>query len=153
MKIVKHPSEHRQNGLLTPSPSLSATPVNSLQRPRFWSRHFGSVPHWIILEPRIFSCMDHLCARYRGGLWQFYTLSNGGAFIAPDTESQWSLFNPNNGNSASLSSEATGIAVCLLEYSHHACRTGNVQMAEHYYRLRDYALAHTECHTIMHITD
>jgi hypothetical protein len=27
-----------------------------------------------------------------------------------------------NGNDAQMSAEAAGIAVCLIEYSHHACR-------------------------------
>ncbi|WP_219352593.1 antirestriction protein, partial [Citrobacter sp. Colony219] len=34
------------------------------------------------------------------------------------------------------------IAVCLIAYSHHACRTECDAMTEHYYRLRDYALLH-----------
>ncbi|EKN3569203.1 TPA: antirestriction protein [Yersinia enterocolitica] len=37
-----------------------------------------------------------------------------------------------------MSAEAAGIAVCLIEYSHHACRTECDAMTEHYYRLRDY---------------
>jgi hypothetical protein len=28
--------------------------------------------------------MDRFCASYSGGIWQFYTLSNGGAFMAPE---------------------------------------------------------------------
>jgi hypothetical protein len=49
-----------------------------------------------------------------------------------------------NGNGAEMSAEASGIAVCLIEYSHHACRTECDAMTEHYYRLRDYALQHPE---------
>ncbi|PLC59975.1 hypothetical protein B9P82_27685 [Citrobacter sp. L55] len=54
---------------------------------------------------------------------------------------------------AEMSAEAAGIAVCLIAYSHHACRTECDAMTEHYYRLRDYALRHAECSTIMHIID
>ncbi|MGS0637740.1 antirestriction protein, partial [Citrobacter sp. VF227] len=92
-----------------------------------------------------------------GGVWQFYTLSNGGAFMAPEpedgNEDKWTLFNDMNGNGADMSAEAAGIAACLLEYSHHACRTECDAMAAHYYRLRDYALAHPECRAIMYIID
>ena len=58
-----------------------------------------------------------------------------------------------NGNGAELSSEAAGIAVCLMTYSHHAMRTECDAMTEHYYHLRDYALMHAECSAIMHIID
>jgi hypothetical protein len=38
-------------------------------------------------------------------------------------DDKWHLFNGMNGNGAEMSAEAAGIAVCLIEYSHHACRT------------------------------
>ncbi|TKK13061.1 restriction endonuclease [Enterobacter cancerogenus] len=137
------------------SPALTATLVQDEQRISFWPQHFGSIPQWIILEPTVFACMDRFCTDYHGGIWQFYTLSNGGAFMAPEAESDklWSLFNTLNGNGGELSAGAAGIAVCLMTYSHHAMRTECDAMAEHYYRLRDYALSHAECSAIMHIID
>lgn len=139
------------------TPALTATFVPDEQRPAFWPQHFGSIPQWITLEPRIFGWMDRFCADYSGGIWQFYTLSNGGAFMAPepdeDRDEAWTLFNTMNGNSADMGTEAAGIAVCLLTYSHHACRTECGAMTEHYYRLRDYALSHPECSAIMRIID
>lgn len=137
--------------------SLTVTLLPDEQRITFWPQHFGGIPQWITLEPHIFAWMDRLCADYNGGIWQFYTLSNGGAFMAPeaneDTSEKWSLFNSMNGNGAEMSAEAAGIAVCLIAYSHHACRTECDAMTEHYYCLRDYALRHAECSTIMHIID
>ncbi|WP_370607821.1 antirestriction protein [Citrobacter meridianamericanus] len=136
---------------------INATLVPDEQRVGFWPQHFGSIPQWIILEPTIFTWMDRFCADYNGGIWNFYTLSNGGAFMAPEpedgNEDKWTLFNDMNGNSADMSAEAAGIAACLLEYSHHACRTGCDVMTAHYYRLRDYALRHPDCHAIMRIID
>ena len=91
---------------------------------------------------------------YSGGVWNFYTLSNGGAFMAPEeSDGLWSLFNILNGNGAEMSAAAAGIAACLMAYSHHACRTECDAMTEHYYRLRDYALNHPEFNAIMHIID
>ncbi|RRW69270.1 antirestriction protein [Pantoea dispersa] len=140
-----------------PEPELAATLVQDEQRISFWPQHFGSIPQWIILEPTVFAWMDRLCADYSGGIWNFYTLSNGGAFMAPESDNDsnepWSLFNAMNGNDAEISAEAAGIAVCLMAYSHHACRTECDAMTEHYYRLRDYALNHAECSAIMHIID
>jgi len=138
-----------------PTPELTATLVTDELRVDFWPQHFGSIPQWIILEPTVFAWMDRFCADYIGGIWQFYTLSNGGAFTAPeaDSEEYWSLFNAMNGNGGELSAEAAGIAVCLMTYSHHAMRTECDAMTEYYYRLRDYALNHVECSAIMHIID
>lgn len=139
------------------NPALTATPVPDEQRIAFWPQHFGTVPQWVTLEPHIFAWMDRVCADYRGGIWHFYTLSNGGGFMAPETdgdnEEKWGLFNTMNGNGVEMGAEAAGIAVCLLAYSHHACRTGCDAMTEHYYRLRNYALRHPECNAIMHIID
>lgn len=135
--------------------AITATIVADEQRILFWPQHFSAIPQWVMLEPRIYVWLDRLCSDYSGGIWQFYTLSNGGAFMAPedDDDEKWRLFNCMNGNGAELSAQATGIAACLLEYSHHACRTECDAMTEHYYRLRDYALAHVECRAIMSIID
>lgn len=101
--------------------------------------------------------MDRLCEDYHGGIWRFYTLSNGGVFMAPETDDdsseKWQLFNTMNGNGAQMSAEAAGIAVCLITYSHHACRTECDAMTGHYYHLRDYAINHAECKAIMHLID
>lgn len=133
---------------------LTATVVPDEQRLCFWPQHFGLIPQWITLEPCIFAWMDRLCADYSGGIWNFYTLSNGGAFMAPEeSDGLWSLFNNLNGNGAEMSAEAAGIAACLMAYSHHASRAECDAMMEHHYRLRDYALNHPECNAIMHIID
>lgn len=58
-----------------------------------------------------------------------------------------------NGNRAEMSAEPLGIAVCLIEYNHHACRTECYAMTEHRYRLRDYAFAHSESRGILDIID
>ncbi|MDE9580502.1 antirestriction protein [Citrobacter koseri] len=135
--------------------AITASVVPDELRIGFWPQHFGSIPQWIILEPRIFAWMDRLCADYHGGIWRFSTLSNGGAFMAPESEhdEKWTLFNSMNGNGAELTSEAAGMVACLMVYNHHACRTECGVMTEHYYRLRDYALNHPECNAITHIID
>lgn len=134
-------------------PVLTATQVPNEQRIHFWLQHFGNIPHWLQIESPIFSWLDLLCKDYHGDYWDFYTLSNGGAFITPSTEGEYVLFNALNGNSATMGHEAAGIVACLITYSHHACRTGSDAMTEHYYRLRDYALNHPESSAIMRIID
>mgnify|MGYP003600782896 FL=1 len=65
---------------------LTATLVPDEQRLSVWPQHFGNIPQWITLEPHIFAWMERFCADYSGGIWQFYTLSNSGAFMAPESE-------------------------------------------------------------------
>ena len=135
--------------------AITASVVPDALSNGFWPHHLGSIPQWITLESRIFAWMDRLCADYQGGIWRFSTLSNGGAFMAPesDHDEKWTLFNSMNGNGAELTSEAAGMVACLMAYNHHACRTECDAMTEHYFRLRDYALNHPECSAIMHLID
>ncbi|EPK7469402.1 MULTISPECIES: antirestriction protein [Enterobacteriaceae] len=144
-----------QNHQFAELTAITASVVPDELRIGFWPQHFGTIPQWIILEPQIFAWMDRLCTDYHGGIWNFSTLSNGGAFMAPESEDdeKWALFNSMNGNGAELTSEAAGIVACLMTYSHHACRTECDAMTEHYYRLRDFALNHPECNSIMHLID
>lgn len=139
----------------TDTDRIECMPVPDEQRAAFWPQQFGCIPQWITLEHHIFGWMDRFCRDYSGGIWNFFTLSNGGAFMAPENENdeKWTLFNSMNGNGAEMSAEAAGIAVCLIAYSHHACRTECNAMTEHSYRLRDYALLHPDCHAIMRIID
>ncbi|WP_338843416.1 antirestriction protein [Citrobacter europaeus] len=134
---------------------ITASAVPDELRIGFWPQHFGTIPQWITLEPQIFAWMDRLYSDYQGGIWRFSTLSNRGAFMAPesDHDEKWTLFNSMNGNGAELTSEAAGMVACLMTYNHHACRTECDAMTEHYYRLRDYVLNHPECSAIMHLID
>ncbi|EBS0416300.1 antirestriction protein [Salmonella enterica subsp. enterica serovar Newport] len=144
-----------QNHQFAELTAITASVVPDELRIGFWPQNFGTIPQWITLEPRIFAWMDWLCTDYHGGIWNFSTLSNGGAFMAPESEQdeKWRLFNSMNGNSAELTGEAAGIVACLMAYSHHACRTECDAMTEHYYRLRNYALNHPECSAIMYLID
>ncbi|EGG3664980.1 antirestriction protein [Salmonella enterica] len=144
-----------QNPLFDKQAAITASVVPDELRIGFWPQNFGTIPQWITLEPQIFAWMDRLCTDYHGGIWNFSTLSNGGAFMAPyaDSDDKWHLFNSMNGNGVEMSAEAAGIAVCLIEYSYHACRTECDAMTAHYYRLRDYALQHPESSAILRIID
>ncbi|EOV7882098.1 TPA: antirestriction protein [Yersinia enterocolitica] len=133
--------------------TLTATPVADSQRIQFWPDHFGEIPQWVLIEPQVFGWLDRWCEDYRGDFWDYYTLSNGGAFMVPGMEQDYALFNEFNGNGATVSREAVGIIACLMAYSHHACRTENEFMTEHFYRLRAYALHHPESHAIFALID
>jgi hypothetical protein len=45
----------------------------------------------IIGEALVFGWLDRLCIDYSGGLWDFYSLSNGGFYMAPTNEKQFKI--------------------------------------------------------------
>ncbi len=47
---------------------LTVTQVPDEQRIDFWPQHFGTIPQWTTLEPRIFAWMDRFCSTYSGGI-------------------------------------------------------------------------------------
>ena len=104
MKTISHNSTTSSVSVTTASGNnqsqLVATIVPDEQRISFWPQHFGLIPQWVTLEPRVFGWMDRLCEDYCGGIWNLYTLNNGGAFMAPepdDDDETWVLFNAMNG--------------------------------------------------------
>ncbi|EGO4115847.1 restriction endonuclease [Escherichia coli] len=110
MKTISHNSTTSSVSVTAASgndqPQLVATIVPDEQRISFWPQHFGLIPQWVTLEPRIFGWMDRLCEDYCGGIWNLYTLNNGGAFMAPEPDDNddetWVLFNAMNGTRSQL---------------------------------------------------
>ena len=47
------------------------------------------------LEPFIFSMASRLSEDYGGGYWLFYTLGNGGFYMAPDSDGKFQVVSPN----------------------------------------------------------
>jgi hypothetical protein len=52
---------------------------------------------------------------YSGGLWEFYTLSNGGFYMAPSTDVIFHV-SCDNMFEGDLSGDALGITACLYAY-------------------------------------
>ena len=126
-------------------------PVN--QRVSHTARLFGhQFP--IRLEPTIFNIAGNLTAEYDGGYWEFYKLSNGGFYMAPASEQQFSV-SADNGYEGSMSCDALGIVACLYAYSHLSFGDGAFAeiCAEQYHWLREFALDHAEVGSIMQAID
>ena len=81
-----------------------------------------------------------------GGYWEFYTLSNGGFYMAPSERSHLSRDMPEQFE-GDLSADALGITACLYAYSNlvfHRRRTFARDMHDHYHWLREYMMEHPE---------
>ena len=106
------------------------------------------------LEPFIFSMASQLSEDYGGGYWEFYSLGNGGFYMAPDSEGQFQVASP-NGWEGFLSADAFGITVCLFAFSNLSFGSGQFAetCAEQYHLLRDYMMDHAEAGGILAATD
>lgn len=106
------------------------------------------------LEPAIFNFAGNQSAEYDGGFWEFYKLSNGGFYMAPAPEQQFSV-SAENGYEGSMSGDALGITACLYAYSHLSFGDGAFAetCAEHYHLLREWMLEHAETGVILQAID
>ena len=77
---------------------------------------FGTVEFPFRVEPTVFNIAGQLSADYSGGLWEFYALSNGGFYMAPQTDEPFDV-RCENGFEGRLSACALGITVCLYAFS------------------------------------
>ncbi len=106
------------------------------------------------LEPTIYAMTDRLAEEYQGGYWEFYTLSNGGWFMAPSADTPYRV-SCENGYQGEVSAEAFGIACCLYAYSHLSFGGGAFAevCGNHFHLLRALALDHSEAEAILRVID
>ena len=108
----------------------------------------------IQLEPFIYSMSSQLSEDYGCGYWLFYTLGNGGFYMAPDSDGKFQVISP-NGWEGFMSADAFGITVCLFAYSNLSFGAGEFAetCAEQYHLLREYMMDHAEAGAILAATD
>jgi hypothetical protein len=106
------------------------------------------------LEPHVFTMAERLSPDYHGGYWLFYGLSNGGFYMAPDSEAIH-VVRSENGFVGPMSSDALGVTACLYAFSHLSFGGGTFAeaCAEQYHRLREYMLDHGEAGAILGAID
>lgn len=103
------------------------------------------------IEPFVYTVAREMAPAYNGGYWEFFRLSNGGFYMAPDIEGNFQASCATNFFRGELSADALGISCCLTAYSNlsfgqpeYFART----CAEQFYLLRDYAGYHQEAAAI-----
>ena len=106
------------------------------------------------LEPAIYKFAEYLSSEYNGGYWDFFTLSNGGFYIAPRNDAPYRV-SSDNGFKGSMSAEALGVTACLYAYSNLSFGEGKFgeTCADHYHRLREFVMGHAEAWGILAAID
>src|ERR1022692_1022899 len=103
--------------------TISATLVGEAERLNFLPRFFGE-RFMLLGENAVFDWMGKLSEDYNGGFWNFYTLSNGGFYMAPAGRDVMQISVDGNGFDGTLSADAAGIVATIfaLDYVTHLSR-------------------------------
>lgn len=97
--------------------------------------------------------MRDFCRDYAGGFWEFYSLSNGGFYIAPDDGRRYHILVPSNGYEGELSSDAAGIVMSLFSLNRMLWCAPTEHLNAKYYELYDFAAQHPESQQIFGAID
>lgn len=134
--------------------SIVAIVVPEDERLDFLPRYFGK--HMMLVETQIYHQFRNLCPHYTGGYWDFYELSNGGCYLAPNG-AHYRILHPGNYVNASASGDAAGIMATLYMLSHLSFTFAEDpfgdQLSTLYHLLRDYASDHPEASLIYRVID
>jgi hypothetical protein len=100
-----------------------------------------------LLENTIYDMLGMVCTDYAGGYWDFFTLSNGGFYMAPKTIKTFRL-TCENMFEAEVDANTAGLIACGLAYSHLSFIKGGQCFADAYHRLSEFIFQHPEVGTI-----
>lgn len=123
---------------------ITATLVPEACRMDIADQYFG-IRYPLVVEPMVYQFATQLAPAYSGGYWNFYTLSNGGFFMAPKLNESFQVI-ADNGYEGTMSAEALGITASLYTYSNLSFGEGKFGeiCGEHYHWLYEFAMQHSE---------
>ena len=133
--------------------SITNIIVPESERMAFVDKLFG-IGYVIKLEPTVFTMAERLAPQYTGGYWQFHELGNGGFYMAPRFDTEFTI-SCENGFEGKLSPDALGVAASMYAFSHLSFGDGRFAQtcAEHYHLLREFMFEHAEAGVILQATD
>lgn len=135
---------------------LAATLVSDNQRltflPKFFGRH-----NMVRGEALVYAFLGDMSKDYKGADWHYYTLSNGGFYMAPDLDEKLPLSIPGNWFSRHVSPDAAGIIATLFALSQLIAENGHRmegnRFIDFFHSLREFALSHSERELILAAID
>jgi len=104
-------------------------------------------------EAMVYDWMGQLCADYTGGFWNFWTLSNGGGYLAPSNVDPMKLRVDGNGFEGEMSADAAGIVATLFTLSQLSIQTQQDAIGDLFHALREFAGEHAEAALIFGAID
>jgi hypothetical protein len=135
------------------STPITAQLLKGSRRAQHVAKLFGARFLWI--ESFVFDTAGSVSEQYEGGHWDYYTLSNGGFYMAPASLPRFRVVCA-NGFAGEMSSDALGITTCMYAYSFLSFSPDEkfAQLcADHFLLLRAFAVQHAEANLILSATD
>ena len=116
-------------------------------------KHFG-IRYPLVVEPMVYRFAEQLAKSYTGGYWHFYSLSNGGFYMAPNLDKTFEIV-ADNGYEGTMTADALGVTACLYAYSNLSFGEGafGEMCARHYEQLFAFATRHSEAKAIRNAID
>lgn len=102
----------------------------------------------VLLEHSIYRMLRWLSEDYDGGFWDYFRLSNGGFYMAPERHGLYRIACQGNGFSATVSEDVAGLIACAMAYSHLSFRDNGSRFAAAYERLSVFIFQHREARSI-----
>jgi hypothetical protein len=102
------------------------------------------------LEPHIYNGARTLSDDYCSGHWDFFSLSNGGFFMAPRSNKSFNV-SCAYGEPVKMSAEGLGIAACLFAFSQlsFGCGAFAETCGRHYHLLSEFMIEHIDAPAIL----
>jgi uncharacterized protein YyaL (SSP411 family) len=137
-------------------PPVVANLVADSDRLSFLPTVFG--PRLMIRgEALVFGWLDRLSEEYNGGYWHFYTLTNGGFYLAPSSDTSMRISVEGNGFDGEMSADAAGIIATFFALSQLTDEVQGTEagdtLIDRYFFLRDFAAEHVEARLIFRAID
>ena len=95
-------------------------------------------------ESLVYGWMRSLSEDYNGGFWHYFTLSNGGFYMAPATDKRMRLDVAGNGFSGEMSADAAGVVATMFALCQLAEETQDDRIIELYFLLQAFMKDHPE---------
>ena len=108
-------------------------------------------------EALVYAWLRRFCEGYSGGYWHYYTLTNGGFYMAPELSERLRLEVDGNGFSGEMSADAAGIVATLFALGQLAAEIEGTDAADalidRYHFLREFVDGHAEARAIYQAID
>ncbi len=121
---------------------VGAQRVAERERVKCLPQRFGTQSARV--EGAIYNALGELCEEQLRVRWQFYRLSNGGVYLAPDCNGPINLTCQANGFYGAVSADAAGLVACALAYAKLGFLTGDDRIVDAFHQLTTFISQHTE---------
>ena len=102
----------------------------------------------VILEHTVYDMLSMMSEDYDCGFWEYFRLSNGGFYMAPNTTKSFRLLGPDNGFKGEVCANTAGIIASTMAYSHLSFRHRGECFARAYERLSCFIFQQSDANTI-----